>query len=58
MFPETPYDLKIVEKIQNLAYFFPEKEATVILAGLIAKILSEVLSPITPRFPPSYLLNY
>ena len=53
LYPETPYDLRIVEKIQGLAYFFPEKESTVLLSGLIAKILSEVLSnqhpPVSPQ---------
>jgi hypothetical protein len=56
-FPETPYDLKIVEKIQDLAYFFPEKEATVILAGLIAKILSEVLSAHHPPVSPQLYIE-
>ena len=56
-FPETPYDLKIVEKIKDLAYFFPEKEATVILAGLIAKILSEVLSAHHPSVSPQLYIE-
>jgi hypothetical protein len=56
-FPETPYDLRIVEKFQDLAYFFPEQEATVILAGLIAKILSEVLSAHHPPVSPQLYIE-
>jgi len=56
-FPETPYDLKIVEKIKDLVYFFPEQEATGILAGLIAKILSEVLSAHHPPVSPQLYIE-
>jgi hypothetical protein len=61
LFPETPYDLKIIENIQALYDFFPEGESSVLLQGLIAKIVLEVLSPNYPPVSPQLfieLLNF
>jgi hypothetical protein len=61
LFPETPYDLKIIENIQALYDTFPEGESSVLLESLIAKIGMEALSPNYPPVSPQLfieLLNF
>jgi len=61
LFPETPYDLKIIENIQALYDFFPEGESSVLLESLIAKIWMAALSPNYPPVSPQLfieLLNF
>jgi hypothetical protein len=61
LFPETPYDLKIIENIQALYDSFPEGESSVLLDSLIAKIGMEALSPNYPPVSPQLfieLLNF
>lgn len=61
LFPEIPYDLKIIENIQALYDSFPEGESSVLLESLIARIGMEALSPNYPPVSPQLfieLLNF
>ena len=61
LYPETPYDLRIIENIQALYDSFPEGESSVLLGSLIAKIWMETLSPNYPPVSPQLfieLLNF
>lgn len=61
LYPETPYDLRIIENIQALYDSFPEGESSVLLGSLIARIGMEALSPNYPPVSPQLfieLLNF
>lgn len=57
LYPETPYDLKIIENIQALYDFFPEGESSVLLESLIARIGMETLSPNYPPVSPQLFIE-
>ena len=57
LYPETSYDLKIIENIQALYDYFPEGESSILLEGLIAKIWMEVLSPNYPPVSPQLFIE-
>jgi len=61
LYPETPYDLRIIENIQALYDSFPEGESSVLLGSLIARIGMAALSPNYPPVSPQLfieLLNF
>ena len=57
LYPETPYDLRIIENIQALYDSFPEGESSVLLESLIAKIGMETFSPNYPPVSPQLFMD-